>query len=288
MLYDLNDVVPVRHLVYNSAGALTAATVTLSVVAPDGTTSSPTVTTSATGVYNATITANQAGVWSYTWSVSGTVPQDYIPGSFSVATRAPLAYTSVSKLKLALGISTDTTRDELLVDAVNAASRYVERFTGRKFYPDSATSARVYRVKGRTVRDSDGERLLVDDIASTTGLVVEYGSNGSYTTLASDDYETGPDNALARGEPIEWLLATRGWFAASPYTRVRVTARWGWPSVPDEIAEATRLQAARLFRRKDSPEGVAGSAEWGAIRLARIDPDVEALIRPYALPGFGG
>jgi hypothetical protein len=43
----------------------------------------------------------------------------------------------------------------------------------------------------------------------------------------------------------------------------------------------------RLFRRKDSPEGVTGSAEWGVVRLSRRDPDVWVLIEPYILPGFG-
>jgi hypothetical protein len=63
--------------------------------------------------------------------------------------------------------------------------------------------------------------------------------------------------------------------------RVRVTARWGWPSVPDGVAQAAALLAARLYRRKDSPEGVLGSSEWGAVRVARFDPDVEGLIAPY-------
>ncbi|MDX2921298.1 hypothetical protein PV370_25695, partial [Streptomyces sp. NE06-03C] len=68
---------------------------------------------------------------------------------------------------------------------------------------------------------------------------------------------------------------------------VQVTARWGWPAVPDEIVQATLIQAARLYKRKDSPEGVTGSAEWGVVRLSRRDPDVWALIEHYVLPGFG-
>jgi hypothetical protein len=57
--------------------------------------------------------------------------------------------------------------------------------------------------------------------------------------------------------------------------------------VPDEVVQATLLQAGRLYRRKDSPEGVTGSADWGMVRLPRLDPDVMALIEPYMLPGFG-
>jgi hypothetical protein len=68
--------------------------------------------------------------------------------------------------------------------------------------------------------------------------------------------------------------------------RVRVTAKWGWPAVPDTVVQATLIQASRLYRRKDSPEGVLGSAEWGTVRLGRVDPDVYALIQQLILPGM--
>jgi hypothetical protein len=37
----------------------------------------------------------------------------------------------------------------------------------------------------------------------------------------------------------------------------------------------------RLFKRYDSPLGVAGFGDIGAIRVGRIDPDVDALIMPF-------
>ena len=93
----------------------------------------------------------------------------------------------------------------------------------------------------------------------------------------------GPDNAFTLGMPVTELLS--GW-GGWPGLRVRVTARWGWPVVPRDVSMATLLLANRLYLRKDSPEGVAGSSEWGAVRLSRWDPDVEALISPYIMPGF--
>jgi hypothetical protein len=57
---------------------------------------------------------------------------------------------------------------------------------------------------------------------------------------------------------------------------------WGWPSIPAEIAMATKIQASRLFIRRQSPFGIAGTPELGTVRLSsRLDPDVEALIRPF-------
>lgn len=193
-------------------------------------------------------------------------------------------YVELATLKEQLGIETaDTTRDALLNKARAAASRAIDRATGRRFWLDAAVVARTYRLQDRVVCDDDGEKLLVDDIGSTTGLVVEAGSGGSFTAVTG--YETSPDNALADGNPITGLLRVNGtWGTAA--TRVRVTARFGWPSVPDDVAEAALIQSTRLFKRKDSAEGVTGSAEWGVVRLSRRDPDVWNLIEPYILPGF--
>lgn len=191
-------------------------------------------------------------------------------------------YSDLTTLKLALGI-TDTARDSLLNKALTAASRAIDKTTGRRFWLDGSASARTYNPHGRTVCDERGELFLTDDIGASAGLVVEVGGPGSWTALT--DYETWPDNALTDGAPVTGLLLATGVWG-SPSTRVRVTARWGWPSVPDAIEQATRLQAGRLYRRKDSPEGVAGSAEWGLVRVPRLDPDVLALIDPFTLPGF--
>jgi Phage gp6-like head-tail connector protein len=279
--YDLGDTIPLQHRVYSN-GALTAATVALTVTAPDGTTTTPSVTTSTTGVYNATVATDQVGLWSYVWSVSGAVPDDEAPGQFTIATRAPLAYASLYTVRLALGINNDNSRDALIESACEAASRFIDDTCGRRFYADTTTSARTYRLRGRCYATDEGEALIVDDIASATGLAVAIGSGASYTTIT--DYETAPDNAIVRGQPITDLIRTASrWSGYGATARVRVTARWGWPAIPDAIAEATKIQAARLFRRKDSPEGVLASPEWGAVRMTRIDPDVEALIRPYVL-----
>lgn len=192
-------------------------------------------------------------------------------------------YTDLATLKEQLGI-TDTARDTLLSRAITAASRAIDRKTGRRFWLDATATARVYNPHGRVCRDERGELFLTDDIGAAAGLVVEVGVTGSWTALTS--YESAPDNALVEYRPITGLLLPVGYWG-TPLTRVRVTARWGWPVIPDDIEQAARLQAGRLYRRKDSPEGVAGSAEWGLVRVPRLDPDVLAMVEPYELPGFG-
>jgi hypothetical protein len=41
------------------------------------------------------------------------------------------------------------------------------------------------------------------------------------------------------------------------------------------------IQASRIFKRLDSPLGVAGFGDMGAIRVGKVDPDVSMLIRPF-------
>lgn len=192
-------------------------------------------------------------------------------------------YIDRATVKLALGI-TDTARDTLVDTAIAGACAGIEDQTGRVFDLAPVASARTYTPWGRTVCDERGEVLLVDDIGAAD-LVVEVGYGAVWTEVT--DYETWPDNALDKGQAITALVQPIGTWRSTVRTRVRVTARWGWPAVPDPIVQAAQLQACRLYRRKDSPEGVAGSAEWGVTRVPRLDPDVAALVGPYELPGIG-
>jgi hypothetical protein len=48
----------------------------------------------------------------------------------------------------------------------------------------------------------------------------------------------------------------------------------------EDLVEAEIIYAARLYTRKDSPEGVAGWGELGVIRI-RDDPDLRRLFGPY-------
>ncbi|HEV2778690.1 MAG TPA: phage head-tail connector protein [Actinophytocola sp.] len=198
---------------------------------------------------------------------------------------ATTTYVTLATLKASLGI-TDAASDTLLTEKITSASRSVDTFTGRRFWIDDDVSARTYRPTGRTLWTDNGEhKLLVDDIATATGLIVETGStSGGWTAVT--DYDTDPENAAAQSKAITGLLLPSGSWPCGRGQRVRVTAKWGWPAVPALVAEAALLQAQRLWSRKGSPEGVIGSAEWGAIRVSRLDPDVQKLLEDLQDPGI--
>ncbi len=194
-------------------------------------------------------------------------------------------YATAEELKQAARIE-DTVDDDTIALALGAASRMIDNFCHRRFWLDTTA----------TVRYFDGGRrcgsIYVDDIGSLTDLAVAVDQAGGDTyadawTVATH-FRLLPRNAAADGHPWTQIETVTGGGESFPAYAgsVRVTARFGWPAVPDEVKQATLIQASRLWKRKDSPYGVAGVAELGSEMrlLAKLDPDVQVLIRPYWLP----
>jgi hypothetical protein len=190
-----------------------------------------------------------------------------------------VAYATLADLQAR---TTDRAASEgLLQGALDAAEGAVNRYCGRTFDLAGSASARVFEVTRE-------DRVNVDDIGSTTDLAIATGRPGSFTTtLAADtQYWLKPLNAITLGRPYEYVW-TESLFTVAPYPTVQVTARWGWPSVPAEVGEATLLLAQRLVARKDSPTGVAGFGDYGVVRITAADADVARLLDPYAKPSGG-
>lgn len=196
-------------------------------------------------------------------------------------------YVTLDELKGQFGIAPDDDVEDVRLNRARAsASRSIDTTCGRRFWLDPEPVQRTFRLQGRIVHEPDGELFLAPDIGSADALVVETGAAGAAMSWAQvTGYELHPDNALAEGKPITGLLRSGGTWGLST-ARLRLTAQFGWPAVPEDIHEAALILATRLFKRKDSPEGIIGSAEWGVRNLSRRDPDVWNLIEPYIIPGF--
>jgi len=189
------------------------------------------------------------------------------------------AYATASELAAHLRIPDSDDNVELAL-AAEAASRAIDHCTNRQFGQLDDVQARTLVARWRPRLGA--YEIRIPDLMTTTGLVVT--SSGS--TLASGaGYQLLPRDAAERGRPWERVhtrTATAPALGVGEYT-VTVTGRWGWTAVPATVQKAALLQGARFHKRREAPFGVAGSPEMGSeVRLlAKVDPDVEAMLRPY-------
>lgn len=180
----------------------------------------------------------------------------------------------------------------LLERAINATSRAVDRHVSggpvirRRFWQDPSAVARTYRVEDPLV-------AWVDDISTKTGLEVRTDTgNGTFSDVwATSDYQLEPLNqdVVASGGTATafawWRIVAIGGrqFPIHPQrATLKVITQFGWSAIPDDVNTGSILKAAKLFLRKDSPDGWRGFSELGPVRISRFeDPDVADLLSPF-------
>lgn len=185
-------------------------------------------------------------------------------------------YCTLAQVKASLRI-TDTVDDALLELAVEAASREIDSVTERQFFPTTAT--RIYRPQ-------DSYITQIDDLNTLTTLKTSSAANGIYDiTWSATDYQLEPLNGLAGGitTPATQIRAVGDYTFPldGGEATVQVVGSFGFATTPTAIKQATVLLASRIFKRNDSPLGVAGFGDLGVIRVSRLDPDIDAMISPY-------
>lgn len=194
-------------------------------------------------------------------------------------------YATLEQVKAALRI-TDGIDDGLLNTAIAAASTYVDGYCGRIFDVADGTTTKDYAPSGRM------EPLFVDDLTTVVSIKIDEDLDRSFaTTLAPIDFQLEPLNGTAFGNPSPFYIIRPQedgyWPLYDGRATVRVEATFGFPAIPDPVREAVILQSSRLFTRLDSPLGIAGFGEMGAMRVSfRGDPDVNMLLAPYVRSKF--
>jgi hypothetical protein len=184
-------------------------------------------------------------------------------------------------VKAALRIQ-DTVDDLLIENSINSASRLIDQYCNRNFYVGSAGEVRYYKA-------NDGFTCWIDDAVSITTLETASVDPTIFdTTWDAGDYQALPINRWANGAwyPITGITATDNYLFPvwADIALVKVTGQFGWNVVPDAIKFATIIQASRLFKRLESPLGVAGVSDLGIMRVgSNIDGDVAQLINPFRL-----
>ena len=191
-------------------------------------------------------------------------------------------YCTLAEVKAAMRLS-DSVDDTLIENSIEGASRRIDGYCGRFFYQTNQTVLFYGR---------DSYRLLVSDIATTTGLTITTDDRGDNTFSTSwvlnTDYVVEPTDAVLQNRPYRVIQATGGktWplFVVPSRPAIKVIATYGYPSVPDDVREACVLLSMRQFARYNAALGVVGFADM-AITVRAVDPDVRDLLTPYRILG---
>ncbi len=170
--------------------------------------------------------------------------------------------------------SADELDDTVIEYHIEAASRYIDRETGTRFFADSSDATRYYT-------PTDSYLLDIDPLsASPTSVSIDDAGVRSYTALTEDtDFEVMPYNASEEGQPYTQLaiitaLSGNTW---PLFTKaVKVIGKFGYPSVPDDIREATLGIAQSLNASR------AGQPDSGKITVTAAG----VVIRPEEVPAF--
>jgi len=198
------------------------------------------------------------------------------------------SYATLVQVKAALRMGTaDTTDDSLLEMAIESASRMIDDDCDRVFYASGTGVTRYFE-------SCDEDELDIDDCISISSIAIDWDYDGVYeTTLGTAGYRTVPLNGVQAGRPwpITGIETRIGYYLPTfdEVPTVAITGNWGFgTAVPTEVTQACVIQSLRVFKRLDSPLGVAGFGDMGAVRVSRTDPDVFAMIRRYKRNGMVG
>ena len=199
-----------------------------------------------------------------------------------------MTYATVNELKGYLSIGTaDVIDDSQLTDALTSATDLIDGYCGRSFTEaGTAVTDRVYAASASCY-------VPIDDAAEVTTVATSTALDGTY------DYEW--DDADWQAEPLNGIVGGRAWpvttiravgsqrFSVGSIASVQVSGRFGWTAVPSSVKQACLIQSARLFKRANSPVGIAGGPETGLMRVTgSVDTDVQRLLLPYRKsPGIG-
>ena len=175
-----------------------------------------------------------------------------------------------------------TAMDAVLEMCIETASRMVDNYCDRRFYTNGTAEVRTYA--------ADSSHILnIDDLAATpVSVKTSSGLDGNYDqTWATTDFQAEPVNRIGAGVAVPYtrLRAVGSYrFPVDAMGRVgvQVTGTFGYgTAVPTQVTHATVLLALRQLKRYESPTGVQGSADFGAVYISRkTDPDVAMILDP--------
>ncbi len=208
-------------------------------------------------------------------------------------------YVTSTQLKASNQV-TGTYADTDYTNACSAASLAIEVACGdgttpRKFWLDSVDQARVYTApvpygywRGAY---SNVSELDIEDLTTLTSLTLDLDGDGVYETTWTNgtQFYLDPPNGPNDSRPYErvCLRPQSGLFFPAWPNSIKVTGKFGWPTVPPQVTEYAYILASQfLMRVRQAPYGVimAGVEIGASARISRFDPDFERLLGKFCKP----
>lgn len=179
-----------------------------------------------------------------------------------------------------------TLKDIDLEAILTAAQNTITRFCNRQsFLADTVASARLYSGSGK-------DYLTIDETPEITAVgVKESVSDTTFTAWATTDwlaysgsrrfpnFNSVPYTGLMVNPNGDYSRFFRG--STEGFPMVQVTAKWGaYVTIPDELKEASIMQATRWFKRLEGAMADAlASGELGMLMYRqKLDPDIAMIL----------
>lgn len=175
---------------------------------------------------------------------------------------------------------------------LTAASSFIDGHCNRTFGLEDAATIRYFPAP----RDLVELDLGPFEIGTTTDLViaVDDGTNTYGTTLTSTEYQLEPVNAVYASPDPRPFTCIRRIDAYWPYAvsrtdrqeRIKVTARYGWPAVPEPVKRSCMALANNAFEnptgvRSEAIDGYSVSYQAANGQVIGVPPSILAALRPY-------
>ena len=161
---------------------------------------------------------------------------------------------------------------QLSLRLIEAASRYFDRETGRRFWTNSSDEVRYYTA-------DDGFKLSIDDYVSVSDLAIDISGLRSYVTLPVTSYDLMPYNAaldLLPYSEIHIVIPVSGYAFPGTQKGVRVTGVFGWPVCPSDVKDAVLSICQNVYATR-SGQSASGKVTVTAAGVVIRPEDVPAL-----------
>lgn len=172
-------------------------------------------------------------------------------------------YLELEDLKRYLSMEDDDRFDTELTEAIASISKEINRHCNRQFNRAETATWRSFPIRYSAYVETadfwdDPEEIQISSDPATAGTVITSG------------FVLEPLDGIVDDEPgwPRWTLApVSGGVRLVPGMYLRMKAPWGWESVPADVIQSGKIMAGATFQIKDAPFGVAGSDQWGTIRV---------------------